>query len=39
VNAMQSESNLANRIADESLQRKVFWNAIHNGAKSPNEKS
>jgi hypothetical protein len=36
VNAVRSESNLANGIADESLQRKVFGNAIHNGAKPPN---
>ena len=39
VNAMQSQTNLANGIANESLQREVFWNAIHSGAKRPNEYS
>jgi hypothetical protein len=37
VNAVRSESDLADGISDESLQRKVFGNAIHNGAETPND--
>jgi hypothetical protein len=36
VDVMQAESNLANGIADESLQRKIFWDAMHNDVKPPN---
>lgn len=36
VNAIRAETDLANGIADESLQRKVFGNAIYIGGKPPN---